>query len=72
MSWFTVMIGILKESIWQFLNLNAVLGILGIFALGIFLAWYINATLLIPIPKDPLWASLGRHQGCLEEGLARA
>ena len=45
------MIGILKESIWQFLNLNAVLGILGIFALGIFLAWYINATLLIPIPK---------------------
>ena len=66
------MIGILKESIWQFLNLNAVLGILGIFALGIFLAWYINATLLIPIPKDPLWASLGRHQGCLEEGLARA
>jgi len=39
-------------------SLNAALGILGIFMLGIFLAWYLTKVHLIPLPKDPVWASL--------------
>lgn len=33
-------------------NLNAVLGILGIFTLGVFLDWYPKVVLGLPLPKD--------------------
>ena len=53
-------------------KLNAVAGILGIYALGIFLTWYISAILHPPMP-DSL---VGRHvvqigEGTLAEGPTR-
>lgn len=38
-------------------NLNAVLGILGIFTLGVFLDWYPKVVLGLPLPKDMVWNS---------------
>lgn len=39
-------------------NLNMALGILGTCALGIFLAWFVTAMQLLPLPSNPLWSSL--------------
>lgn len=39
-------------------NLNLSFGILGICGLGIFLAWFVTAMQLLPLPKDPIWSSL--------------
>ncbi|MGA9163892.1 MAG: CPBP family glutamic-type intramembrane protease [Thiobacillus sp.] len=39
-------------------NLNLVLGMLGITSLGIFLAWFVTAMQLLPMPSDPVWSSL--------------
>jgi hypothetical protein len=39
-------------------NINLVLGMLGICCLGIFLAWFVTAMQLLPLPKDPIWSSL--------------
>lgn len=39
-------------------NLNLSLGILGICGLGIFLAWFVTAMQLIPLPRNPVWSSL--------------
>lgn len=39
-------------------NINMVLGILGICSLGIFLAWFVTAMHLLPLPRDPVWSSL--------------
>lgn len=39
-------------------NLNLVLGMLGICSLGIFLAWFVTAMQLLPLPSDPVWSSL--------------
>lgn len=38
-------------------NLNAVLGILGIFTLGVFLDWYPKVILELPLPKDMVLGS---------------
>lgn len=38
-------------------NLNAVLGVLGIFALGVFLDWYPKVVLNLPMPKDMVLSS---------------
>jgi len=38
-------------------NLNAVLGILGIFTLGVFLDWYPKVILGLPLPKDMVLSS---------------
>lgn len=34
------------------------LGMLGICGLGIFLAWFVTAMQLLPMPRDPIWSSL--------------
>lgn len=39
-------------------NINLVLGMLGICSLGIFLAWFVTAMQLLPMPRDPIWSSL--------------
>jgi len=39
-------------------NLNLSLGILGTCGLGIFLAWFVTAMHLIPLPADPIRSSL--------------
>lgn len=39
-------------------NLNMVLGILGICSLGIFLAWFVTAMQLLPLPRNPMWSAL--------------
>lgn len=39
-------------------NINLSLGILGICGLGIFLAWFVTAMHLIPLPADPIRSSL--------------
>lgn len=38
-------------------NINAVLGILGIFTLGVFLDWYPKVILGLPLPKDTVLSS---------------
>lgn len=52
----------MKNSLYQNLpvdvNLNVVLGMLGICTLGIFLAWFVTAMQLLPLPTDPVWSSL--------------
>lgn len=40
------------------MNLNLALGILGACGLGIFLAWFVTAMQLIPLPQNPVWSSL--------------
>ncbi|MBW8370370.1 MAG: CPBP family intramembrane metalloprotease [Thiobacillus sp.] len=39
-------------------NINIVLGMLGICSLGIFLAWFVTAMQLLPLPRDPIWSAL--------------
>lgn len=39
-------------------NLNLSLGMLGICGLGIFLAWFVTAMQLIPLPRNPVWSSV--------------
>lgn len=39
-------------------NLNATLGILGIFSIGIFLDWFPKAFLQIPMPSDFIWNTI--------------
>lgn len=39
-------------------NVNLVLGMLGICSLGIFLAWFVTAMQLLPLPRDPEWSTL--------------
>jgi hypothetical protein len=39
-------------------NVNLSLGILGTWSLGIFLAWFVTAMQLLPLPTDPIRASL--------------
>lgn len=39
-------------------NINMVLGLLGTCGLGIFLAWFVTAMQLLPMPKDPIWSNL--------------
>lgn len=52
----------MKNNLYQNLpvsvNINMVLGILGICSLGIFLAWFVTAMQLLPMPRNPVWASL--------------
>lgn len=52
----------MKNSLYQNLpisaNINMALGILGICSLGIFLAWFVTAMQLLPLPRDPIWSSL--------------
>lgn len=52
----------MKNSLYQNLpagvNINLSLGILGICGLGIFLAWFVTAMHLIPMPADPIRSSL--------------
>lgn len=52
----------MKNNLYQNLpasaNINMVLGILGICSLGIFLAWFVTAMQLLPLPRDPMWSSL--------------
>lgn len=52
----------MKNSLYQNLpagvNINLSLGILGICGLGIFLAWFVTAMHLIPLPADPIRSSL--------------
>ena len=38
-------------------NINMALGILGICGLGIFLAWFVTAMQLLPLPRDRVWSS---------------
>lgn len=38
-------------------NINAILGILGIFTLGVFLDWYPKVILGLPLPKDTILSS---------------
>lgn len=39
-------------------NINMVLGMLGICGLGVFLAWFVTAMQLLPLPRDPTMSSL--------------
>lgn len=39
-------------------NINMALGILGVCGLGIFLAWFVTAMQLLPLPRDPIWSSV--------------
>lgn len=48
----------LYENLSLGVNLNLSLGILGTCALGIFLAWFVTAMHLIPLPRNPVWSSL--------------
>lgn len=52
----------MKNNLYQNLpisaNINTALGILGICSLGIFLAWFVTAMQLLPLPRDPVWSSL--------------
>lgn len=52
----------MKNTLYQNLpvsaNINMALGILGICSLGIFLAWFVTAMQLLPLPSDPVWSSL--------------
>lgn len=52
----------MKNNLYQNLpisaNINMALGILGICSLGIFLAWFVTAMQLLPLPRDPVWSSL--------------
>src|SRR5512139_4091803 len=52
----------MKNSLYQNLPINAsinmALGMLGICGLGIFLAWFVTAMQLLPMPRNPIWSSL--------------
>lgn len=52
----------MKNNLYQNLpisaNINLILGMLGILGLGIFLAWFVTAMHLLPLPRDIIWADL--------------